>query len=65
MITLLIEFIIFIMDFFCCFNNEIKVLDKINNNDLLDLKLFLKEDFKKELNHEIEEDDFLKFFNEK
>ena len=54
----------FLLDFFCCSNNDI--LEKKVNNDFFGLNFNFKENLHQEINNEIKEnDDFFKSFNEK
>ena len=64
MISLLIEFIVFILDFFCLLNDDIQNIQKIDD-DFLDFRSILKKNLQEEIDNEIEKNDFFKDFNEK
>lgn len=54
----------FLLDFFCCSNNDI--LENKVNNDFFGLNFNFKENLQQEINNETNEnDDFFKSFNEK
>ena len=70
MISLLIEFIVFILDFFCLLNDDIQNIQNIQNiqkidDDFLDFRSILKKNLQEEIDNEIEKNDFFKDFNEK
>jgi len=65
MISLLIEFIMVVLDFFCLNNNDIQSSVQKIDTDFLSLSLLLKKDLQEEINNEIEKNDFLNDFNEK
>ncbi len=62
MISLLIDFIIFVMDFFCLVDNSVVTIIEIE--EVNDFSSFLRKHLKKEIEKELEEEnDFLKNFN--
>ncbi len=67
MLILIINFIMFVLDFFFIIDNSIIVTQNIEEKDVVfnNFLSFLKKNIKEEINAEIENDDFLKNFNER
>lgn len=68
MISLIINLIMFFMDFFCFVDNtNIIIAIEEEQKDLIlnNFSMFLRKELKKEIDEEIENNDFLKNFNDK